>query len=442
MTTTVDPLLTYSPDDDQIAQELREHFQQRFSFFRGMWHEYIDGVWQALEEIEMMGRIREHMRLMRQRDVELSMARLNSAEKMYRIDCFVRQERIGGDDQYLNMLNGMLNLNTFLLERHRADSYFTWQLPYSYNAHADCPTFKRFLRDALVDEAGNPDLQLQALMQEAIGYTLTADTSRKVSFWLYGRPDAGKSTFLNLLADLLGNMHVSTDLNKLANDNYMMYRIADKRAVTCTEADTGTMLADGIYKTLVGGVDRIVANIKFKDPIEFTPKCKLWWAMNQPPRISDRSGAVMRRIIPIPFFRSVPRHLQDPLLPEKLRGELTGILGWALAGLQRLRDADHFTRSQTSDNMRESIRLANDTELAFVNDMMERGADFEISSKQLNSMYSTWCVENNFGRKNANQLALEWERLGFQKVHRSNGNYWIGLRPDAQKGRVIDLSKL
>ena len=48
----------------------------------------------------------------------------------------------------------------------------------------------------------------------------------------------------------------------------------------------------------------------------------------------------------MPFRVSIPESQQDRELARKLRGELPGILNWALDGLIRLRQQGHFTESK------------------------------------------------------------------------------------------------
>jgi hypothetical protein len=90
-------------------------------------------------------------------------------------------------------------------------------------------------------------------------------------------------------------------------------------------------LAEALVKQLTGG-DRVAARPLYREYFEFTPSFKLWLACNHRPVIRGTDIAVWRRIRLIPFDVTIPPAEQDRRLAERLRGELPGILAWALAG--------------------------------------------------------------------------------------------------------------
>src|SRR5690606_11819017 len=126
-------------------------------------------------------------------------------------------------------------------------------------------------------------------------------------------------------------------------NRFMLSAIVGKRAVTFSEADQGAVLPDGLYKALVGGTDEIFADVKNKPGIVFRPEAKLWWAMNNAPRTTDRSGATLNRLNPILFNRSIPKSDRISNLDQMLMRERAGIFNWLLAGYARLTEQRRFT---------------------------------------------------------------------------------------------------
>ena len=53
--------------------------------------------------------------------------------------------------------------------------------------------------------AGEADYELINYLQKAIGYSLTGVTKEQVMFFLFGNGRNGKSTFINIIQDLLGD---------------------------------------------------------------------------------------------------------------------------------------------------------------------------------------------------------------------------------------------
>lgn len=420
----------YKPDDAHMSRELAEQWRDDYAFFRDSWHMWNAGYWQTLEFEEMQRFIRDYMVGVRERGKKVNTADLRSLEKMYRLDCFVRQEKIDIEDKYLNLRNGLLNLETFELEEHRRDVYFTWQLDFDYDPKAKAPTFMRYLETTFTDIDHEPNVQVIKLVVEALGYSLTADTSLKASFWLYGASNSGKSTLITLLRNMLGNMHTTIDLNQLATNKFMLAKLAGKRVVTCTEAAVGHFLPDAIYKILVGGTDEIFADVKNKTAVSFVPRTKAWWAMNEMPRTVDRSGAILNRIHVIPFTRAIPVELRDTNLDGKLFAERSGILNVMLRGLKTLRaEGNHFILPEVSKAIREEYRMMNDTEANFINECFHRNPEMQYASSALYSDYKHYCQDNGYSPKNIRQVAKEWERLGLTKVELHTGNFWKGIAP-------------
>src|SRR6185369_2642118 len=88
----------YKPDDAHLSKELVDQWKDDFKFFRDTWHMWNGGYWQALEFEEMQLHIRDYMLTTRERGKKVNTADVRSLEKMYRLDCFVRQEKIDIED--------------------------------------------------------------------------------------------------------------------------------------------------------------------------------------------------------------------------------------------------------------------------------------------------------------------------------------------------------
>lgn len=414
------------PTDDELADELAARWDGNYRYFRNAWHTYHAGYWKQLKNISRP--LKAFMIEKKAVGINPTRNKASSLEWFLQADLeFEDDSAVDNYPQYISMQNGLFNLDTFELEPHRRDVYFTSQLSFAYDPDADCPTFRHFMKTALVDSSGVHDTNMGFLFLEALGYTLTADTSFKTSFWLVGPSGSGKSTAIGLVRDLMGAMHVTIDLNQLATNRFLLAQVAGKRALTFTESNVNSVLADGNYKTLVGGEDEISADVKNKEPISFKPQVKVWWAMNEMPRVLDRSDAVYGRVIIFPFNFVPNGKAKDMSLSRKLREECSGIFNLALIGLKRLRHAGKFTTVEQVEAIRESYRIENDTEAAYIDERCTIGAELFVQSSTLYSDYKLWCENNGFRAKNRNQVAKEWQRLGFNQTRRKDAIYWAGV---------------
>lgn len=426
--------LPYNPDDDQLVAVLTKDWEGRVSYFHGQFHVYEAGCWIPRDREEVARYARRFLAKYREQLGKggVSQARVSAVTTMLKDDVFVPDRRITtmqeDNAKYINLKNGLFNLETFQLEPHRKDYLDTTQLEFDYDEDADCPTFRRYLRTSLVTADGTPDERMIELVQEALAYSMTARTDLKASFWLVGKPDSGKSTLIGFIRSLMGSLHSTIDLNQLATNRFLLSGIVGKRVVTFTEADSNLFIPDALYKAMVGGQDEIYVDVKNRPGIAFVPTCKFWWAMNSAPRFSDRSGATLNRLHVILFDRSVPQSERITNLNELLKAERAGVFNWLLLGYKRLLRAGKFTNPERSQAWRQAYSEQNDTEQSFITERMEIGADFRIGGAELYRQYRGYCEDNGFRAKNSNQVSSDWERLGFKRL-RSNGHtFWAGLR--------------
>jgi putative DNA primase/helicase len=108
-------------------------------------------------------------------------------------------------------------------------------------------------------------------------------------------------------------------------------RLRGARFVAAVETEEGRRLAEVRVKELTGS-DTISARFMRAEWFDFRPVAKLWISTNHRPTVRGTDEAIWRRICLIPFTVTIPVHERDRMLPERLRGELPGILAWAVEG--------------------------------------------------------------------------------------------------------------
>lgn len=424
----------WKPDDDQIALKLAPQLNNRVAFFHGDWKVYENGCWRKRNTNEMRRYIRKELRGWREYGVAVSQHRIKSLTSMLEDDLFIPDDTVmeaqRGQSRFINLQNCLFNLETMQSEPHKPELYFTTQLDFAYDPSATCPTFKRFLEKSLVHPGTTRhDGSLYRLLLQFLGYSMTADTKFKVSLWLIGAKDSGKSTLVNFLKLFMGNLHTTVDLTQLGTNRFLLSGIVGKRVITFTEGSSNTVLPDGLYKALTGGQDDLQVDIKNRDPITFRPVAKIVWAMNdgQMPSITDRSGATARRLILIPFNRTIPENEQDGNLEYKLYAERSGIFNEMLNHYKLLVQNGWFEHCEQSEVKKREYVLENDTEATYAEEMWEKHESYCMQSTVLYKSYSQWCQDRGFHPKNFNKVAQEWRRLGL-KSKKSDVVYWHGAR--------------
>ncbi|GAI81554.1 unnamed protein product, partial [marine sediment metagenome] len=176
--------------------------------------------------------------------------------------------------------------------------------------------------------------------QTALGYSLTGDTGEQCLFINYGIGANGKSTFINVIHEILGdyaiNTPFSTFLSKGRGDNIPndLARLRGARFVSAIEAPGERRFNEVLLKTIVGG-DLITARFLRQEFFDFYPECKIWLATNHKPIVKEFSLGFWRKIRLIPFKISISEeerilHYDKILLEEK-----EGIFNWILEGFKK-----------------------------------------------------------------------------------------------------------
>ena len=203
----------------------------------------------------------------------------------------------------------------------------------SFVYSAKCPKWQSFLIDI------QPERAIQRLLQQLAGVFLCGDSNLQKLIFLYGQGANGKSTFIELLAWLLGDY-----CKRIATEMLMQHQrspqgpspdivsLKGRRLVYCNEVEEGRHLAEARVKELTGG-DTLSGRVPYaKEDITFQPSHKLVMVGNHMPEIHDMSHGMWRRMLLIPFEQIIAEAKRDPELLEKLKCEGSGILNWALAG--------------------------------------------------------------------------------------------------------------
>lgn len=239
--------------------------------------------------------------------------------------------------------NGLVDLQTGKFMPMDPALHITQTAGVNFDPDATCPRWEAFLLEIM-----NGNVELVEYLRRAIGYTLTCQTSEHALFFAFGSGANGKSTFLNLLRALFGDLGAQANGDMLLDKNggqamssnassSEVARLAGKRLVAMSEVEEGRHFSEKTVKWYTGGED-IVARMLYQNAFSFTPRFKLWLAGNYKPTIKGNDHGIWRRMKLIPFTVTIPPEKRDPDLERKLRDELPGILNWALVGCQQWRE--------------------------------------------------------------------------------------------------------
>jgi putative DNA primase/helicase len=345
----------------------------------------------------------------------------------------VSPEDLDARPWFLHVQNGTIDLRTGTLQPHRREDFITKLAPVSYDPGATAPTFMAFL------ERVQPDEELRAFLQRAVGYSATGDTSEQCLFINHGGGANGKTTWQEIIAATLGDyaMRAPTEMllakpaGGIPND---VARLKGARFVAASETEEGRRLAESRVKDLTGQ-DTITARYMRAEWFDFKPTHKLWLSTNHKPEIRGTDAAIWRRIRLVPWSVTIPPEEQDKRLPAKLRAELPGILGWIVQGClewQRI-------GLQPPEEVRRATgryRAEMDVLAAFIDEECIVADHASATAKALYGAYKAWCEDNGERPESQRRFGSRLKERGFE-----SGRMTTGARKGAVKWYGIGLAE-
>lgn len=326
----------------------------------------------------------------------------------------IAEEKKQSEANYIAFKNGIYDLSTDEIIPYTPDIILTNRIEHNYNKDA-----YNDLTDKTLNKLSVNDKQIRSLLEECIGYTFLRRNELGKAFILTGDKSNGKSTFLDLIAHILGDKNISAlDLRELG-DRFSTSMLFGKLANIGDDIGDEFMQgsAVSIFKKIVTG-NRIKAEQKGKDPFEFNPYIKLLFSANDMPRMRDKTGAVLRRLVMIPFNATFSKNDEDydPFIKYKLIKEdsIEYLIKLGVDGLKRVLENNEFTRSDKVIDTLKEYEEENNPILGFISEETESNI-VNQSVQDVYLRYSLFCSQNQlqalskiaFSKQICNRLSLK-----------------------------------
>lgn len=297
------------------------------------------------------------------------------------------------DARYIAFANGVYDLVEDKLIPYNPDLVLTNRIPWNY-----VPDAYNELTEHTMSRLACGDPAIIALLEECIGYCFFRQNELGKAFILTGDKSNGKSTFLDVLHHILGDSNISAlDLKELGDrfsTSMMFGKLANIGDDIGDDFLQGSQVA--IFKKIVTG-NRIKAERKGMDPFEFNPYIKLLFSANDIPRMKDKTGAVLRRLVIIPFDATFTD--QDPDFDPHIKYKLIAqdsieyLIRVGIEGLKRVITKNRFTHSDKVDNEIKEYEEENNPIAAFIQDQGEDAIENELTG-DVYKRYQVFCADN------------------------------------------------
>lgn len=329
----------------------------------------------------------------------------------------ITEERQMSEANLIAFENGVYDMVTGELKPFSSDMVITNKIPWNYN-----PDAYSELADKTLDKLACNDQNIRLLLEECIGYCFYRRNELGKAFILTGDKSNGKSTFLDCMKAMLGEQNISAlDLKELG-DRFSTAMMFGKLANIGD--DIGDDFLQGsqvsIFKKVVTG-NRIKAERKGQDPFEFNPFIKLLFSANDIPRMKDKTGAVLRRLVIIPFNATFSKESDDydPYIKYKLIEQdcMEYFIRVGVEGLQRVIINQGFTRSEKVQNQLNEYEEENNPIIAFIADCGVDAIENEPTN-EVYKRYQVFCAENSMQPMSNIVFSKQInKRLGLEIVH-------------------------
>ncbi|TFJ93646.1 DNA primase family protein [Lentibacillus salicampi] len=312
-------------------------------------------------------------------------------------DITYKNVKVNPNDGFINVKNGLLNMETGELLPHSQKRISTIQLPVTYDPDANISKVDKFVKSVVPADTVK-------LVYEMIGYCLTMDIKAQKAFMFQGSGANGKSVMIDMISALIGNSNISNvALQDLDDNRFKVAQLQHKLINTFDDLPNKALKQNGNFKASVTG-GSIDAERKGQNPFQFRPFAKHIYSANTIPKSHDNSDAYFRRWIIIPFPNTFKGENKDESLIGKLTTEkaLSTLLNLALEGLQRLRKKKmNFSENESTIEMLKQYINQSDNIVTFVEECCEIGNDennkpYQVPVENLYHTYKNYCKENNY----------------------------------------------
>lgn len=312
----------------------------------------------------------------------------------FNIDLHFDRDMLDSKTNFMNIKNGILNINTNELIPKSNEYYFTSYIDAEFYEEAtlyDCPTFKMFCDTSLCGDEKSIKLLLQI-----IGYLCCGYSCAKKAFMLIGEKNCGKSKILEFIQLLLGEDNVcNISLHKLGN-RFNVAELSRHKANIQAELSLEPLKEIETFKNAVGG-DRLCGEDKGEPLFYFKNKCKLVFAGNGIPAIKtqDTTLAFVSRLVFLIFPKEIAEDDRDINLVEKLYAERDVIFSLAVKELQKLIENDFkFEIPELSAKYLKNYTEQNNQINDFIDECCIFGSEYKVFSRSIYDSYKKFCNEN------------------------------------------------
>ena len=323
-----------------------------------------------------------------------NLGRAKRQEVLAYLNLLVTKESGVADANLIAFNNGVLNIADDTFTDFSPEYVITNKIPHNYNPNAQSD-----LLDKVMAKLACNDESILKLLYQSIGYCCYRRNELRKSFILIGDKRNGKSTFLDMVDNMLGEENVANlDLCEIGHE-FKTAELYGKLANIGDDINDEYVSNTAIFKKVVSGSVITVAK-KGKDPFKLSSYAKFFFSANALPRLGrgKDSAAVLDRLVIIPFDAKFTKDDPDydPFIKYKLREEavIEALIAKSIPALREVLIEQEFAHcAKVEENLAE-FEKSNNPILEFFDELDE--SDYANEPiKTVYQRYNAFCMGNN-----------------------------------------------
>jgi hypothetical protein len=373
---------------------------------------YVDGLW-----IELDNHGRHHL----DRLIETCIRGLGSVSSSLKLVAEVRgwifrNPDIGRDDMEwddhgkIAIKGGLIDIKTLAYEPAKPSHHVTARINCDYDPKAQCPVWLEMLDSTFGDKIEQERVGTIQLIQEVLGCALIEEKSKALSraLILQGASNTGKTDLIKTISGLLTDRPISTPIGALDGAHGLMEFRRKAPWILHEAFKGGVWHFSDIVKSILSG-DPVQINVKNGALTTQRIRQPVIWGTNYPPQFKEATRAIINRMVVIvtsvvfdpkePVGVALLARANDYSEPSDLilATEKPGLLNWALAGLRRALARGRIETTSDMDATLEGIRTDGNVVAAFLDECVDYGSDYMVSTSDFCAALAVHFSENKEG---------------------------------------------
>lgn len=331
------------------------------------------------------------------------------------------------EKSWIQFNEDVVDINTGNRFKATTEYFFVNPLPYKIGKSEETPTMDRIFAEWVGDKN-------VILLYEIVAYCLIRDYPLERIFCFIGSGSNGKSCFLKLIREFIGDYNTTTtDLLTLLRSRFETAKLRNKLAVILGETNFDTLDNTQLLKRLVSGKDPIPIEYKHRGQLDYINYAKVLISTNNLPATNDKTAGWFRRwiIIDFPFQFDESKDILQEIPKEEYENlslKAIGLLIKILTQRKMTNEGSIIDRQRKYEEKSYPIER-------FMREFTCEDFDGHIWKGEFEKKLNQWCKENKHREMSEVAIGKKMKEKGIQQrllpadwLDGKQCRAWVGIK--------------